>query len=444
MRLGGSDIRFREVSDSAEWNAAVKALDGSIAQSWEWGLFHQREGWQPLRLLDEGGRGAVQLLLKDASRGSGAVAYAPYGPLPASPSDLAEVTESAARWVRGRGTYLLKIEPRVGVEATREILKAGGKYVQAGRELPVRTRIVSILNDPDEHLMALPKDGRYCIRRAQRVGVEVLTLSSGSPDIDIEMEKFLKLLKDTSKRHGFYMAPEEFYTDVMRDLPTHLLLACHEGTPVAGAIIATFGEEAYYLFGASTPEKGNLYASYLLQWKAMEVARRAGCSRYDMWGISSRSSSRTEGFIRFKKKFGGSVEEYPGAYLRVLNYPQLLKHGAAPLVARGARFAIRRYPGARGLGGKKASVQRDADEFFEEQAGSSSHQSTGRRQRLVKQLITLGVYFITSAAYARAFASSSLTKPFGEPVAGPRAPFIGNRYPAPPNVIAGYRRGARP
>ena len=33
---------FREVFDSAEWNATIKALGGSIAQSWEWGLFHQR------------------------------------------------------------------------------------------------------------------------------------------------------------------------------------------------------------------------------------------------------------------------------------------------------------------------------------------------------------------------------------------------------------------
>ena len=110
---------FREVLDSGKWNAAVKTLGGSIAQCWEWGLFHQRLSWQPLRLLDEEGRGAVQLLLKEAPRG-GSVAYAPYGPLAASSSDLAEVTESVARWVRRHGAYLLKIEPKVDLEAFRQ------------------------------------------------------------------------------------------------------------------------------------------------------------------------------------------------------------------------------------------------------------------------------------------------------------------------------------
>ena len=428
---------MREIFEKAEWNTAVKALGGSIAQSWEWGLLHEREGLQPLRLLDEESRGAVQLLLKDTPHG-GSVAYAPYGPLAVSSSDLVEFTESAARWVRGRGPYLLKIEPKVNVEATREMLKAGS-YVPAARELPVRTRVVDIPKDPEEHFRALPKDTRYSIRRARRQGIEVLRVSSDSPNVGGKMREFLKLLKETSDRKGFWMAPEEFYRNIMRDLPAHLLLAHREGTPVAGAIIAAFGEEAYYLFGASTREKGNLYASYLVQWEAMDVARQAGCSRYDMWGISARLSPRSEGFIRFKQKFGGAVEEYAGAYFRILSHLELLKYGAAPLIARGARFAIRRHPAQKLRG--RVSVRRDTDEPPEERAGRR-HQPA-KHHRSVKQLITLGVYSFTSDAYARAFAGDN-AKAFGEPVPGPLAPFVGNRNPQPPTVIAAYRRGTKP
>jgi hypothetical protein len=439
MRPREQRIRLREVTEPAEWNAAAKALGGSITQSWEWGSLHQRQGYHPLRLLDEGGRGAVQLLLKDASRGGGSVAYAPYGSLAASVSDLAEVTRSAARWVRGRGAYLLKVEPRWSTGANAELLR-GKRYVQTARELPARTRIIGIPEDPEEHLMALPGDARYRIRRARRNGVEVQRLSSGSPDMDNKMGEFLKLLKVTAERHGFYTAPEEFYRNVVRDLCAHLLLAYHEGTLVAAIIVATFGEEAYYLFGASTTEKGNLHAPYLVQWEAMEVARRQGCSRYDMWGIASQPSPRTRGFIQFKQKFGGTVEEYPGAYIRVLSYPELLKYGVPSLAFRTARFAIktiRSYPAARSKLGSKVSVQRDTGEPTAPQASSSRHQSGGRG-RSVKQLITLGFYYITSDAYARAFVGKKV-RPFGELAQGPPAPFIGSTNPQPPEVIAEYQ-----
>ena len=337
---------MREVFEPARWNAAVKALGGSIAQSWEWGLFHQSLGWEPVRLLDEEGRGAVQLLLKGTPPREGSVAYAPYGPLAASTADLVDITESAARWARGYGAYLLKIEPRLGGEVTREILKAGGRYVRAGVELPVRTFIVELPQDPQEHLKTLHKGVRYKIRRADRHGVRVLTLSSGSPDIDDKMAEFLKLLEDTSERQGFSIAPEAFYKNLMRDLPAHLLLAYHEETPVAGIIAVSFGEEAYYLFGASA-ERGNLYAPYLLQWEVMDAARRAGCSRYDMWGLPpsrydewnilkfrNLGEPEQEGLYRFKKQFGGTFMEYAGAYIRILNYAKLLEHGAASLGRR--------------------------------------------------------------------------------------------------------------
>lgn len=429
--------------DSAEWNAAVEALGGSIAQSWEWGLLHEREGWKPLRLLHEERRGAVQLLFRSSPRG-GSVAYAPYGPLAASTSELAEITESVAHWARRRRAYLLKMEPRWSAMVNSELLGRGQRYVEADIELPASTLILAVPKDPEEHLKALPQDARYRVRRARREGVEVLTLSNGSPDMGDKMAEFLQLLRTTTERHGFYMAPEEFYRNVMRDLPAHLLLAYHEGTPLAAAIVAIFGEEAYYLFGASTSEKGSLRAPYLLQWEAMEVARRAGCSRYDMWGIPRRSSARSEGFVQFKKKFGGTLVEYPAAYFRILSYPQVLKYGTPSLVARGTGIAIRTirsYPGARKVYGK-VSVKRDTGEPPEEQAGGRN-QSAGRRRWSVKNLSTLGIYYITTDAYARAFASGEQARVFGKPVAGPPAPFIGGRVASPPNAIAAHRQGSR-
>jgi lipid II:glycine glycyltransferase (peptidoglycan interpeptide bridge formation enzyme) len=340
VQRGEPRVEFREVFEPREWDAAVKALGGSITQSWGWGLAKQSEGWKPLRLLDKEDRGAVQLLFNYDLPGRFPAAYAPYGPLADDASDLAEVLASTARYARQRGAHLLTIEPRWGIEANREIL-GPETYVQAKKRLPGCTVIVDLPKDPEEHFRSLPEDTRYGVRRAHREGVEVVTLYRGAMNVGSGIGDFYELLKDTSRRQGFYVEPRSFYQRLMEDSPAHLLLARYEGTVVAGAIITTFGDEACCLRGASTVERGNLYAPYLVQWEAMDVARRAGCSRYDMWGIPRSPYAEAPGFDRFKKKFAGTTVEYAEASTRVLSHLACWEHGAVMLGTKG-RQALRK------------------------------------------------------------------------------------------------------
>jgi lipid II:glycine glycyltransferase (peptidoglycan interpeptide bridge formation enzyme) len=310
-------IELREVFDSREWDAAVKNLGGSITQSWGWGVAEQFEGWKPQRLLDKRNRGAVQLLFSYDLPGGLARAYAPYGPLAAQTTDLPEVLASAARWARQRGAYTLTIEPRWGAEANREIL-GGGTYVPAERRLPGRTVIIDLPEDPEEHFDSLPEDTRYGVRRANREEVEVVTLYRGAMNVGSGIEEFYELLKAASIRQGSRIEPRAFYQRLIIDSPTYLLLARHEGTAVAGAIIAAFGDEACCLRGASTSEQENLHAPYLLQWEAMDVARRAGCSRYAMWGNPHPSHGDSPWFDRFDAKYAGTTVEYADASTLIL------------------------------------------------------------------------------------------------------------------------------
>jgi len=340
VQRGEPRVEFREVFEPEEWDAAVKALGGSITQSWGWGLAKQSEGWKPLRLLDKEGRGAVQLLFNYDLPGRFPAAYAPYGPLADDASDLAEVLASTARCARQLGAHLLTIEPRWGIEANREIL-GPRTYVQAKKRLPGYTVIVDLPEDPEEHFRSLPEDTRYGVRRAHREGVEVVTLYRGAMNVGSGIGEFYELLKDTSRRQGFYVEPRIFYQRLMEDSPAYLLLARYEGTAVAGAIITTFGDEACCLRGASTVERGNLYAPYLVQWEAMDVARRAGCSSYDMWGIPRSPYVEAPEFDRFKKKFAGTTVEYAEASTRVLSHLACWEHGAVMLGTKG-RQALRK------------------------------------------------------------------------------------------------------
>ena len=49
--------------------------------------------------------------------------------------------------------------------------------------------------------------------------------------------------------------------------------------------------------------------TYALQWCAMQTARRAGCSEYDLFGVAPNAdpSHPMHGLYRFKTGFGGQI-----------------------------------------------------------------------------------------------------------------------------------------
>lgn len=337
---GGTEV-LKQAQDRAAWNACVKALGGSVLQSWEWGAFREGHGWRALRLMDDAGAAAAQVLLRDLPlSGLGALAYVPHGPLCSDENFFVGVAQSVAQHARKNGASLIRIEPRRNEERG---IDAAGFTRSASSVQPRCTRFLEVLEDPEEQLKALPKDTRYGVRRAGREGV--VAGPSESPKEDLET--FLDLLEETSSRQDFALRSRDYYRDFLRDLPAHLVVARKEGEDrlLAGAVVLTFGEEAYYLYGASAAESDNLYASYLVQFAVLDVARKAGATRYDMWGpCKPREGDPLWGVYQFKKKFGGTERSYVGAYEKDLH----------PAKARLARAGINGYYAIQKLRGKSS------------------------------------------------------------------------------------------
>jgi lipid II:glycine glycyltransferase (peptidoglycan interpeptide bridge formation enzyme) len=114
--------------------------------------------------------------------------------------------------------------------------------------------------------------------------------------------------------------PEGYLSEMMRTMRNaglgHFFFASHEGTPLSGAFIFTFGEKLWFMHGASGSEKRKLQGTYLLQWEIMRWARRRGITLCDFVG-APKQEDRTEddpyyGVYRFKLGFGGEVVEYQG------------------------------------------------------------------------------------------------------------------------------------
>ena len=62
-----------------------------------------------------------------------------------------------------------------------------------------------------------------------------------------------------------------------------------------GAVIAFyFGEQAYYVYGASSNEFRNYMPNYLLQWEIIQNATKKECKVFDMYGISGDINSNNK------------------------------------------------------------------------------------------------------------------------------------------------------
>ena len=128
----------------------------------------------------------------------------------------------------------------------------------------------------------------------------------------------------TSKRDGVSFHNKSYYIDLLkRGCPSSekrplisLYLAKHEDDYLAGIITLFCPREAVYLYGASGNIKRNLMPAYLLQWTAIQDAKKAGCPVYDFYGMPPTADEKhpMHGLYLFKTGFGGAIVHRPGSY----------------------------------------------------------------------------------------------------------------------------------
>ncbi len=379
--MGKQDVTVR-VATAAErgrWDAFVAASPtGHLLQSWAWGEFKARFGWQAVRLVAEQAGEIVagaQVLFRRLPLFS--LAYVPRGPIVDPAADAAPVLFATLhREARRRWAIFLKIEPnlpedeapsrltsrnggRDGASDVAATLTDLGFQPSAERVQPRTTIVVDLTPDLETIATRQKPKWRYNIGLAARRGV---TVRQGSAE---DLPAFYALLQQTGQRDHFAIHSLAYYQEFFRHLgdQARLFLAEYQGEILAGIVITVFGRQAIYMYGASSSEHRNLMPNHLLQWEAMKWAQAQGCTTYDLWGVpdevpsevpssdseeretwnmergtapeapSSKlqvSSSTAEaaeretwnverginlwGVYRFKQGFGGQVTRYAGAF----------------------------------------------------------------------------------------------------------------------------------
>ena len=309
------------VESQGAWEAFVDGRpDGGFLQSWRWGALKSRYGWRAIRLGLPRGDGSLaagaQVLIRTRRPWPGGprvgLAYVPRGPLADTGDEAAVVARAAIEVGREHGASFLRIEPPSAVAADALLsrgFRPSGQFVQ----IP-RTAVIDLERPESDILAGFKPKMRYNIRLAGRRGVEVSVAGD-----DADFEAFVDLMGVTASRERFAIHHPSYYRDVWQTFrPEHgaLLIARHQGTPLAALMVVGAGRTAAYVFGGSSNQYRNLMAPHALQWAAMQWARGHGYTRYDLWGMADPDdpSDAMAGVHRFKLGFNPDLVTYPGAF----------------------------------------------------------------------------------------------------------------------------------
>ncbi len=312
-----------------EEKARFNAVATHPLQSWEWGEFRQATGQALARLgiFDDDGQlaQALSVTFHKIPVLGGTAGYMPKGPEP-TPQVLQALTEVG----RQHNSVFIKLEPNVQAPVSKEnpfaeiekTLEANN--ATSGRPLFTRYTFVKDLTPDEETLMAgFKSKTRYNIRLATRKGVEVVEDTSPAG-----LEEYLRLLEETTSRQGFYAHGPEYFRTMWKVLGEsgmmRILKATYEGKTLSAWILFIFNGVGYYPYGASSREHRDVMANNLMMWEALKLAKREGCTSFDMWGSlgpNPDTNHKWYGFHKFKEGYDVQLVQSLPTHDLVVNSP---------------------------------------------------------------------------------------------------------------------------
>jgi len=302
-------MTIREITDREEWEQFWEMhAPNALFQSWLWGEVVKRQSLPLTRFgLYDGSKliGIFQGVTVRARRGT--YLHVRHGPIFATQKvhywkSVLSYLKSLARKERA---WFCRISPQLyDSPVNRQLLGSLGLVPSAVHEVDAeRCLQLSLYKTEDELMSGMRKTTRYEVRRAEKMGVHVV--SSANP---AELDNFFDLYKETSRRQHFveHKGIREEFEIYSREGKAILLLGYHENSLLSAAIILFSGHQAIYHHGASSRTK--LPVNYAVQWEAIRTAKKRGYAYYNFWGVAplENPSHPWSGHSLFKRGFGGS------------------------------------------------------------------------------------------------------------------------------------------
>ncbi len=336
-------MEIKEILDERSWEQFLTRQPHTpFLQSWAWGEFNDRLGLSHHRFgIYQGGnlRGVCQALL--GRRKLGSFIYVPRGPVLdfADRGVLRAVGEYLKKFAAKESVDYLRVDPpaEAGEEVAELLREIGFRKSLATSQAGGTTLILDLALSEEELLAQMRKTTRYLIRNGEGLGIGIHRTAD-----PVRMEEFHRLMGLTSRRQGFVPHSRNYLQTQFETLAprriAELVLAEYQGEILSAAITFLYGDTVTYVHGASV--RSEVPASYVLLWEIIKEAKKDGYRYFDFWGVTSTDNPRHPwyGYSLFKRGFGGSQVDYPGAW----DYPRTLKYWAV-WGAEGLRRWARRY-----------------------------------------------------------------------------------------------------
>lgn len=194
-------------------------------------------------------------------------------------------------------------------------LRTGVNDVLAGRsdvmqgDLYVRW-VLPLTGDPDALWSQLHKPVQRQIKKSRKMGVQV-RLAESQDDV---LHYYRLHLQTRSKKHGMPAQPQRYFLEAWNAFSPRnqmqILLAEHEGHPIAGMVLFAAGTTVRYAYGASDEQYLHLAPNNLLMWHAITWGCTHGYQALDM----GRTATDNEGLMEFKRRWGATQEPLPYYY----------------------------------------------------------------------------------------------------------------------------------
>lgn len=307
----------------AAWDEFVMAQPRAhLLQLSSWGELKARFGWaaQVVTLTVEHKiRAGAMVLKKRLPFRAGTMAYLPMGGYTLADADYAPLWRAIRRET---GAAFLKLEPGHFPAGETPDLPSMGFQRSPQTIQPATTIVIDINRDDETILRRMNQGTRRKLRKSLAGGISFT-------ECDLRgLPAFYQLTQQTGSRNAFGVHSAAYFEAVIDLLiPRYgtLLLAEHQGECLAAIMVFALGDTAWYLYGASSRAQSNLYASYGIQWQALQWAKRRGCRYYDLWGVPDHDEATLEaefkqrgdglwGVYGFKRGWGGEVRHASGAW----------------------------------------------------------------------------------------------------------------------------------
>jgi len=308
-----------EIAENQEqWNGWLKQNSryNPFSQSWEWGDLSIKEGAEIDRLEiteEESVIAQAQVVYTKLPFGW-KYAFCPKGPVVAQQNLKSEIYESLSHYFKQEKCIFFRFEPENFEHPTP-------KFKKTIDINPPATLILDLTKSEQELLQGMHQKTRYNMHLAEKKEIRI--------EDKKDFEAFINLMKQTGERDAFRLHHKDHYKQVLSSALSYQLTAYVENNPIACALFTGFGNTFTYLYGASNYEYRNIMAPYLLQWRAIQHAKKTGYKYYDFFGVAPKikegdeyvydSKHQYAGVTRFKLGFGGMSYQAAGTYDLILD-----------------------------------------------------------------------------------------------------------------------------